>query len=75
MLKKMKLVFLLVGIVLGIAGVYILVLMDFTIIEAAEGMKDGLGLKVVPPEGETAGVYLIIRAERSREAAVYSITQ
>ena len=59
MLKKIKLIFLLVGIILGIAGVYLLVLMDFTIIEAASGMKDGLGMKIVPPE-EASGCAKII---------------
>ena len=59
MLKKIKLIFLLVGIILGIAGVYILVRMDFTIIEIATGMKDGFGMKIVPPE-ETTGFTKII---------------
>ena len=59
MLKKIKLIFLLIGIIISIAGVYILVRMDFTIIETATGMKDGLGMKIVPPE-EASGLAKII---------------
>lgn len=59
MLKKLKLIFLVIGIIMGIAGVYLLILMDFTIIETAAGMKDGLGLKIIPPE-EATGITKVI---------------
>jgi len=47
MLKKAKILFLIVGIITGIIGVYLFVLMDFTIIETATGTTDGLGFTLV----------------------------
>jgi hypothetical protein len=53
MLKKMKLIMLLIGIIFAVGGVYLFILMDFTILGIEGSLTDGLGLAMVSSEQAT----------------------
>ncbi len=53
MLKKIKLVMLLIGIIFAVGGVYLFILMDFTVLGSEGSLTDGLGLAMVSSDQAT----------------------